>query len=152
MKKLLKALVLVLIVSTISGPTFADDPKDRLAIIVHPKVPKKAVKKSEVERYFLKQKTTWSDNQEIVVYSYRTKVELLKQFSSLILKKSVGEVQRYWIEKKITAAIVAPKRCRTEEQMLKRVSSKPGAMGFVSYEKAKLAASQGKVKIVLIIP
>ncbi|MBI2571597.1 MAG: phosphate ABC transporter substrate-binding protein [Candidatus Schekmanbacteria bacterium] len=118
-------------------------------VIANPSVPDTALTPKELAVLFLKKRTKWSDGSVVVPLDLDSTAAARLAFSDRILDKSIPQIKAYWQQRAFSGRAVPPPELDTENELLRRVESSPGAIGYVSGA-AELAAF--KIKIISIIP
>ena len=137
MKKLIFTIFFLL---CISGNAFS-----QVAIIAHKTVPADSISKIQLIDYFSRDIKTWDNDIPIVIVDLKEKGEVKKTFYKY-LGKSSSRMKSIWMKKKLSGEGNPPASLISEEEVLKKVASTPGAIGFISRSKVT-----DEVKVLRII-
>jgi ABC-type phosphate transport system substrate-binding protein len=96
------------------------------------------------EIYSLKVKT-WGNGTGIVRYTLKSESETTAKFFGAIGKSS-ADMKKLWMKLQLTGEGQAPEALASEDEVINKVASTPGAIGFVSASKVN-----DKVKVLLTI-
>ncbi len=117
----------------------------QVAVIANKSVPENAVNISKVTDIYSLKAKTWSDGKAIVPLTLKSDNDASNKFFGAIGKSSM-EMKKVWMKLQLTGEGQAPEGVGSEEDLLNKVASTPGAIGFVSAGKAT-----DKVKVLLTI-
>ena len=117
----------------------------QVAVIANKSVPEDSIKKSELLDFYTCDIKRWSNNAPVVVLDLRPKSKMKDAFYKF-LGKSSSRMKTIWLKKMLSGESDPPESIKSEEEMLKKVASTPGAIGFVSQSKLN-----SKVKMLLVI-
>ncbi len=137
MKKLL-LIINILIV-------FAGSAYSQVAVIANKEVPVDEISKSQLVDFYTRDIKSWNDDLFIVIVDLKQKGEVKKSFYKYLGKTS-SRMKSIWMKKKLSGEGDPPVSFTTEEAVLKKVASTPGALGFISESKVT-----DDVKVLLII-
>lgn len=101
-------------------------------VIVHPTNALGSAPRSFVADAFLKRVSRWQDGETIHPIDMRPDSLVRKAFSESVLKRSVGAVRSYWLQRVFTGRELPPPELASEEAAVRYVESTPGALGYVS--------------------
>jgi len=73
----------------------------------------------------------WANNTSIVVFVLPSKSSIHKKFSKNVLNILPYKLDRIWNKLTFSGLGIAPKVVQTQEELLKAVSTTPGAIGYV---------------------
>jgi ABC-type phosphate transport system substrate-binding protein len=139
--KFMKHLILVVVVFlSVSRAAIA-----QVAIIVHKTAPAESLSKAQVIDFYSADIKLWSNKAPVVIFDLKPSGEVKETFYKF-LGKTPSRMKSIWLKKLLMGEGEPPQALASEEEMVKKVASTPGAIGFAS--KAKV---DGNVKIVLII-
>jgi len=119
--------------------------KGQISVIANKSVPIDKVGKSQLLDYYSGEVKYWSDNKLIVVFDLKPKCELKDRFYEYIAKNT-ARMKSIWMKKLLSGEGDPPYAVDSEEEMLQKVQSTPGSIGFVSSNKVK-----GNVKVIAVI-
>ena len=118
----------------------------QVAVIAHPAVPEDAVSKSQLLDFYTGDITSWSNGDPVVVLDLQVKSVVKTAFYKFI-GKSTSRMKSIWLKKKLSGEGGPPEAFPSEEQVLDKVASTPGAIGFVAQSRVR-----NTVKTLLVIP
>ena len=102
----------------------------QVAVIANPSVPVDTITNIELLDFFSRDIRLWSDDKPVTVFDLKPKGEAKDAFYSFI-GKSTSRMKSIWMKKMLSGEGDPPAALDSEESMLKKVSSTPGAIGFV---------------------
>jgi ABC-type phosphate transport system substrate-binding protein len=117
----------------------------QVAVIANRSVSESSVSPAQLLDIYLLNTRTWSDGQVIALTCLRENGNVEKRFYD-ILHRTPLEMRKVWLRAQLSGQARPPEMIASQEEMVKRVSATPGAIGFVSREKV-----QGNVKILLVL-
>ncbi len=124
----LAATALALLVpSRVRGETSAE-----FVVVVHPENPSESATREFLTDAFLKRTMRWGDGATITPVDLRADSRARKAFSERVLRRSVAAVRSYWQQRIFSGRGVPPPELDSDEAVLRYVSSRPGAVGYVS--------------------
>lgn len=106
----------------------------QVAVIAHKSVPEDSIKKNELLDFYTGDIKKWSNGVPVVVLDLKLKCEAKNMFYKF-LGKSSSRMKSIWLKKMLSGEGDPPKSLKSEEEMLNKVASTPGAIGFVSQTK-----------------
>ncbi len=117
----------------------------QVAVIAHKQVPADSIEKSKLVDIYTGDIKRWNDDLAVVVFDLRPKNDIKKRFYDF-LGKSTSRMKSIWLKKMLSGEGDPPESLKSEEQILKKVASTPGAIGFVREEMVS-----NRVKKILVI-
>lgn len=117
-----------------AGDSAADkkpEPPPKIAIVTHPDNPITSVSRGELARIFMKTQTRWRDGGRCVPIDQLGDSPIRREFSRLILKKSVYEMKRYWMQETMTGNAKPPVSLESAATVKKYVEKIAGAVGYI---------------------
>lgn len=105
---------------------------ESLAVIVNDQNPITSISRSQLSDFFLKKVKTWNDGVPLRVFDRNDQSEIRREFLRTIVKKSVRDIELYWIGQKLYSGQSAPTQVATDSMMEMMVSRFPGGVGYVS--------------------
>lgn len=99
--------------------------------MVNPSVDSKDLSVEQIRRIFSMRQTTWSNDQTITVYVLANQHQTHQVFSTKVLGMFPYQLDRIWNKLVYSGLGEEPIKLQSEEEMLERVSQKPGAIGYV---------------------
>ena len=124
---------------------FAATGYSQVAVIANKSVSDNSINISKLtDIYFLRVKV-WSNGNAIVPLTIKSENGTVDKFFSSI-GKSYEDMKKIWMKLQLTGEGMAPEALGSEDEIINKVSSTPGAIGFVSASKVN-----DKVKVLLTI-
>lgn len=117
-----------------------------IAIIVHKDNPVDKLTAKEVQQIFLAKSMVFPSGERVTPISIRYETSLHERYLEKVVNKNQSQYQVYWTRMVFTGKSQPPKTYASQEEIIKRVTSDPTAIGFVELNKA-----DDSVKIVLEI-
>ena len=117
----------------------------QVAVIAHPAVPEDSISKSQLLDFYTGDITEWKNGDPVIVLDLQVKSAIKMAFYEFI-GKSTSRMKSIWLKKKLSGEGGPPEAFPSEEQVLQKVASTPGAIGFVDLSKVDT-----HVKTLLII-
>ncbi len=99
-------------------------------VITNKDVPEKDLSKDDIKNIFLGKKVQWKDNSKIH-FVISKDPDLHKSFLKAYVKRSTKQFKAYWRKMVFTGEGRKPKSFESTEELLKYVSSTPGAVGYI---------------------
>lgn len=100
-------------------------------VVVNPSVETKDMSVEQIRRIFSMRQTTWSNDQAITVYVLSNQHQTHQIFSTKVLGMFPYQLDRIWNKLVYSGLGEEPIKVQSEQEMLERVSQKPGAIGYV---------------------
>ncbi len=107
----------------------------QVAVIAHKSVPVDTIKKSELLDFYTGDIKKWHDGQPLVILDLKPRGDTKKAFYKF-LGKSPSRMKSIWLKMMLSGEGDPPLSMRSEDELLKKVASTPGAIGFVSKRRA----------------
>jgi ABC-type phosphate transport system substrate-binding protein len=123
------------------GEVFAKVPPSPFRVIVHPQNPATVLSIELVADMFLKKATRWDDDESVHPFDQGPNSEVRKQFSDVVLQRSVAAVRHYWQQRIFSGRGVPPPELESDEAVLRRVQTDRQAIGYVSARAALTAVN-----------
>ena len=117
----------------------------QVAVIANKSVPWDTLKKSQLLDFYTGDVKSWGNDVRVVVFDLKPKGEVRDAFYEFLGKPS-SRMKSIWMKKMLSGEGEPPEALKTEEEMLQKVASTPGAIGFISRAK-----TNDEVKTLLII-
>jgi len=137
----MKTLLIPLLLIT-AGAT---DAHSQVAVIAHKAVQADTLTQAQLLDYFTGDIKSWSDKTPVVVLDLKGQGEIKDSFYKLLGLTS-SRMKSIWLKKLLLGEGEAPEALKSEEEVVKKVASTPGAIGYVSRSKVN-----GDVKILRIV-
>ena len=107
--------------SAVTGPT----------VIVHPAVESAPLSVNEARLYLTRKVTAWPDATPVVVFVLPDDAPLHDEFSRTVLGLFPYQLRQAWDRQIYSGTGQGPEVVTTESEMLRRVATTPGAIGYV---------------------
>jgi len=117
----------------------------QVAVIANKSVSESSISASKAAEIYLLKAKTWSNGKAIVTTTLKSDNSTSKKFFGS-MGKSLMEMNKAWMKIQLTGEGQAPVGCGSEEEILEKVASTPGAIGYISTDKVN-----DKVKVLLKI-
>jgi ABC-type phosphate transport system substrate-binding protein len=137
MKKLL-VVIAILVVSGIEA-------RAQIAVIVNKSTGISTATASNVSDIYTLSTKEWKDGSPIVVFDQKTEGATRTKFYEFITKSPI-ELKKIWMRIQLSGEGKAPTAVSSDDEMVQKVASTAGAIGFVAASKAT-----GDVKVVATI-
>jgi ABC-type phosphate transport system substrate-binding protein len=115
----------------------------QISIIANKSVPVNSIEMGNVNQIYLLKARTWSNGTSINPIILKSENETCKQFFSA-LGTDFMEMKKFWMKLQLTGAGKPPEGVGSEDEVISKVESTPGAIGFVNASKVN-----SKVKVLL---
>jgi ABC-type phosphate transport system substrate-binding protein len=135
----------VLLIIVIQQVFFAGGANGQVAVIAHKGVSTDAIGKQQLLDFYTGDDRRWDDGVPVTVLDLKEKNEAKKALYQY-LGKSTSRMKSIWIKRMLAGEGDPPEAMESEDEMLQKVASTPGAVGFVSESKVT-----NEVKILAII-
>ncbi len=106
----------------------------QVAVIANKSVQANEITSSELKDIIALDKTTWSDGSAIVVFELKPSGDTKTKFYSHI-GSSAKKMKKAWMKKMLAGDAQAPESLGSEDEVVNKVASTPGAIGYVSSAK-----------------
>ena len=137
MKKIVLTVVLV--------AAFAGQTNAQVAVIAHKGVSVASVNAAAAADIFSLATKEWKDGTAVVVFDLKTEGAARTKFYDFIGKSPV-ELKKTWMRVQLSGEGKAPTVVGSDEEMVQKVASTPGAVGYVPASKVS-----GDVKVIATI-
>ena len=117
----------------------------QVAVIVHKSVPVNSLAASKLLDIYSMSTKDWGNGSKIVVIDKKSDDDAKSKFYSYI-GKPAAEMKKIWMRVQLSGEGKAPEALATDDDIVKKVASTPGAIGYVSADKVT-----GDVKVVATI-
>jgi ABC-type phosphate transport system substrate-binding protein len=109
----------------------ADSQESTILVVVNPSVESKDISVEQIRRIFSMRQITWPNDQVITVYVLSNQHQTHKNFSTKVLGMFPYQLDRIWNKMVYSGLGGEPIKVQSEQEMLERVSQKPGSIGYV---------------------
>lgn len=137
----MKTLLIYLLLIT-AGATVVHS---QVAVIAHKTVQADTLTQAQLLDYFTGDIKSWSDKTPVVVLDLKAQSEIKDSFYKLLGLTS-SRMKSIWLKRLLLGEGEAPEALKSEEEVVRKVASTPGAIGYVSRTKVN-----GDVKILRIV-
>ena len=117
----------------------------QVAVIANKSVAESKIDVSKATNIYLLKDKKWSDGKAVIPFTLKSDNNASSKFFDAIGKSSM-EMKKIWMKLQLTGEGQAPEGLSSEEEVLNKVASTPGAIGFVSAAKVN-----DNVKVILTI-
>ena len=121
------------------------DAYSQVAVIAHKAVQADTLTQAQLLDYFTGDIKSWVDKTPVVVLDLKGQSEIKDSFYKRLGITS-SRMKSIWLKKLLLGEGEAPEALKSEEEVVKKVASTPGAIGYVSRSKVN-----GDVKILRIV-
>lgn len=111
-------------------------------LIAHPDTPVSTLTSREVKAIFTRKKTLWSNGEQISVFVFPSSSGIQQQFCRTRMQMYCYKLDRIWQRLIYSGFGSIPERVADEQEMLHKVASVPGAIGFVSEQNVDSTVNQ----------
>lgn len=116
----------------------------QVAIIAHPDVPIDSLSKTRLLDLYTGDIRKWDNNQPVVIFDLKPKLEIRENFFRLLGKTS-SRMKSIWLKKMLSGEGDPPAALESEASVLSKIASTPGAIGFVNKNSVN-----GTVKVLVL--
>jgi ABC-type phosphate transport system substrate-binding protein len=120
----------------------------RLAVVVNRASPLASLSADAVRAYFLKQHKEWASGEKVRPVQQEGPAHAA--FLSRVLRMSSADYERYWLERKYSAAETPPKAVDDDQAVAKFVAAMKGAIGYVDWSSLDESA-RAKLKVIHVV-
>ncbi|MCV2886166.1 hypothetical protein OE749_15845 [Aestuariibacter sp. AA17] len=140
-KRVLQALSIWLVLCCFSLPVFAEE----VLVYTHPKVDGSKLTKGQLRNIFTMRQSVWPNGEQIRVFVLKSDNTLHQQFCKEILGMFPYQLERIWNRLTYSGVGELPNIVETEEEMLIKVTTSPGAIGYISKSRSEAPSSESEV-------
>ena len=138
MRRLYPTLLVLVLAST-------GHASSEIAVIVHESVPAVEIGQPELLDLTVGDKSFWSDGSPVILFDLQRKDEIRRSYFRFLGIRS-SRVKSIWMKRVLSGDAEPPEALTSQEEMLNRVATTPGAMGFVDLSKVA-----GDVRVVIVL-
>jgi len=117
----------------------------QVAVIANKSIKVDKISKSELLDCYTGDMPKWDDDQKVYVFDLKPRTEI-KDIFYKYLGKSSTRMKSIWMKRMLSGEGEPPPALDSEEEMLKKIGSTKGSIGFVNYDKVN-----SNVKVIAII-
>ncbi len=103
-------------------------------VVVNSSVEAQDLSVQQIRRIFSMRQTAWSNDTAITVYVLSSQHQTHQTFSTTVLGMFPYQLERIWNKLVYSGLGEEPIKVKSEQEMLARVSQKPGAIGYVMHQ------------------
>ncbi len=124
---------------------WATNARGQVAVIAHQEVPVDTLSKAQLLDFYSCEAKFWNKELPVVVIDLKPQTEAKTLFYKF-LGMTASRMKSLWLKKMLMGEGEPPGTAKTEEEMLAKVATTPGALGFVN-----LHEGHKQVKTLMII-
>lgn len=117
--------ILLMISSTV---VFADE--RAISVLVNSDVQTEELTPAQLRKIFSMRQTVWPDGQPIAVFVLKTENSAHQALCKYVLKMFPYQIERLWNKLAYSGLGDKPTELKSEKEMLEKLSSTPGAIGY----------------------
>ena len=117
----------------------------QVAVIANKSVADASISSSKVESVYMLKDKAWSDGKGVILFTLKSDNGTVEKFFSSFGKSS-SDMKKMWMKAQLTGEGMAPEALGSEDEVVNKVASTPGAIGYVDAKKVN-----GNVKVLLTI-
>ncbi len=145
----MKLLQICLIVAALFVCGVYSELQAQVAVIVNKSVPAGSMSASQISDLYALNTKQWGNGSKVVVFDLKTDGDVKSKFYGF-LGNSSGDLKKIWMRLKLTGEGEPPTALSSDDEILAKVASTPGAIGFVNVS-SLTAEAKSKVKVVLLV-
>ena len=134
-----------LILTILCVAAWANGALGQVAVVAHKSVPVDSISKSELLDLYTGETSIWRDGEPVVVFDLKERGKTRKTFYKFLGMAS-SRIKSIWLKRMLLGEADPPQSLKSEEELLRKVSTTKGAIGFLDRSKPN-----GKVKILMTI-
>ncbi len=106
----------------------------QVAVITHKSTLSENIGKNEILDFYTGDIKTWENGERVIVYDLKQNTSMKDAFYQF-LGKSSSRMKAIWMKKKLSGEGDPPVSFQSEEEIVEKITSTPGSLGYISYEK-----------------
>ena len=122
---------LIIILTIIFAFALQAQAQSQIAIIANKSVKEGSVSRSTLVDIYTLNKLFWSNGSKITVVDLRGESSMKERFYDF-LGFNYAQIQKLWLKRQFSGKSMPPVGCKTEKEIVEKVASTPGAIGYVS--------------------
>ncbi len=134
-----------LILTILCVAAWANGALGQVAVVAHKSVPVDSISKAELLDLYTGETSIWSDGEPVVVFDLKEKGKTRRSFYEFLGMAS-SRIKLIWLKRMLLGEADPPESLKSEEELLRKISTTLGAIGFLDRSKA-----DGTVKILMTI-
>lgn len=144
MKALIVGIVLFAAAGPVAGPALS-----QVAVVANKSVPVTSIDNRMLLDLYRGDIKTWNGGQKVVLVDLKPRGSLKDAFYAF-LGTSASRLKSIWMKNMLSGEGDPPESFDSEDEILKQVASTPGAIGYVSIDKARQARAAGADVVTLL--
>lgn len=128
-------LVKVLVVSLVSMIACSENLIAQVVVITHKSTAVSTIDNDKLLDIFTLNTKSWNDGSKITLLEIKGDSPAKSKFYTA-LGTSFGEIQKLWLKKQFAGKGLPPVALASEEEIAQKVASTPGAIAYISADKA----------------
>ena len=128
--------VLVLAITLVAGALPAANGPQEFQLVVHPGVRGTWISRASLQALYTGQTDRWGDKTSAKPVDQSLKTPVRRAFTTSVLGRSMGEIQRYWQDRVALDRVFPPPIKSSDEEVLGFVAATAGAVGYVGLDTA----------------
>lgn len=129
----MKIFVYTLVVILLCFGVNSAEAAGKVAIIANKSLSEEAFNKSKLVDIFTLNKQVWDSGIKVLICEQKGD-NTVKDLFYDYLGFNYSEIQKIWIKKQFSGKAMPPKSYVSDSEVLKKVASTPGAIGYIPYE------------------
>jgi ABC-type phosphate transport system substrate-binding protein len=125
--------ILILFLALFDSPTDSTQ-IGKVAVIVHESVKSEELTSQQLLDIYTLNAQNWDDGKKIYVTDFKGDSEIRTKFYKYI-SINKNDMKRIWLRKQFSGSGTPPLTVNTDEEMIDKVLSKPGTIGYVPANK-----------------
>jgi ABC-type phosphate transport system substrate-binding protein len=101
-----------------------------VAVIAHPSVPAHNISRAQLLDLYMGDVREWDNGEPIILVDLKPRTDI-KQIFYDFLGKSASRMKSIWMKQMLTGEWRPPEAMGTQEDLLQKVASTPGAIGYI---------------------
>jgi len=116
-----------------------------VVVIAHSAVSQDEIDRTQLLDFYTGDTQTWSNGERVVVFDLKVKGTVRDTFYEYLRRKP-SRMKSIWLKRMLSGEGDPPEAIPSEDSLMQRVATSPGAIGFVSQ-----ATANDSVKIIAVI-
>lgn len=145
---MVRSVFVVLIYLVLADSVFADP--SQVEVIVNRQVSIEGVPLRDLRAIYSMKKRYWADDQPITVYVLSNDQPLHRRFSKKRLNVFPNQLESIWYRQVYTGTGSAPETLDSIQEMIRRVASTPGAIGYLDQKNLEKIKNNENIKILTV--
>lgn len=124
----------VLIELLVALPSVQAAGSSSFRVIVHPAIERQSIERSLLSKMFLGQAKLWESGLKVLPVNQLKDSDIRADFSHEIHRQKVAALEAYWLRQIFSGRATPPPTLKSEKEVVSYVTSRPGAIGYVSVD------------------